>query len=56
MGQNIKHNRFGSTGSYEGYNYDQNIYIGRFNHKQCTIVKYTHIQVKKENAPIEANG
>ena len=27
-----------STGSCEGYNYDKNIYIGRFNHKQCKIV------------------
>ena len=39
MGQYIKKKSFRSIGSCEGYNYDWNIYIGRFNHKQCRIVK-----------------
>ena len=37
-GNTSNKNPFRSTGSCEGYNYDWNIYIGRFNHKQCKIV------------------
>ena len=33
---------FRSTGSCEGYNYDWNIYIGRFNHKQCSNFTNLH--------------
>ena len=63
MGQYIKQNPFRSTGSCEGYNYDWNIYIGRFNHKQCKIVNLLSAfglrlrqSIKKVNALTKAKA